>query len=276
MCDDCPIELSREIQKAFIDRDLEKLKSLYSSDFWFGPDIEYLKFKKFEDVFSEEYRTEMINPNSKCEYVPGGYGYRISGTGIIFDDVGNYGIKSIGGALEPKINLKVIENKKDNWVDGSKQLLPKCFSYYWYSGDNYEYYAEHFKINNNEFDNYPGKFFGREIGTFKPIKASWGEEVSLARFTKHCSVASDGDETGQSYKLKYEIPSELCKKLAPNMNAECLSAYVVELHQGKEYKYNVELGAYGLFQLHEGNTIIPLANFNSIFDLSKMITEHKM
>ena len=66
-------------------------------------------------------------------------------------------------------------------------MIPLIVSQPLMSGDNYEDFADKFKIKNYEhFSKNPGLYFDNEISDYEPIMASWGSEIYLATSLNKC------------------------------------------------------------------------------------------
>ena len=167
----------------------------------------------------------------------------------------------------------------------SRLLHPNCFTVEWMSSDNFEEYEEVFNIQREDFRKFPGMSFGREITNYHPIKPSWNkdgfishETISLIQSVEACApesfeyaVADDGSvytvtnlEFGrleQTYKLLAPISIKKCAELSPNIGANCLKAFRVEVgeYSGGSMGWDVREGIYGLFDLPDlGLSIVPL------------------
>ena len=172
--------------------------------------------------------------------------------------------------------------------DGAETRLlhPNCFTIEWMSSDNFEEYEDVFNIRRDDFRQFPGTSFGREITNYSPIKPSWNkngfishETISLIQSVETCasdlfeySVDQDGSintvtdfefwTLEQSYKLLSPIDLSVCAELSPNIGTACLQAFRVEVgeYSGGSMGWDVRHGIYGLFDLYGlGLSIVPLS-----------------
>ena len=167
-------------------------------------------------------------------------------------------------------------------------IHPQCFTTEWWSSDNFEEYEDTFSITDTHFRTSPGKFFGREIVQYSPIKASWSHRdnpqyVSLIKGIKSCSPFSGFDHVLKEQEIyiskvdgttvqemSYEIIADLsmssCDRLAPNIGSSCKKAFVVKVgeYSGGSIGWRFVYGAYGLFDLPElGSSIVPLKYYSN-------------
>lgn len=74
-----------EIQDAVKNKDLKKLLSLIRNDLISGPEMRFFKNKKFEDVFTEEFRNLILEVKPSCAPVGTYKGFSL-GRGMIWYD----------------------------------------------------------------------------------------------------------------------------------------------------------------------------------------------
>ena len=71
-----------------------------------------------------------------------------------------------------------IQNFKTGWVVNEKLLAQRWFVQEWFSSDNFQAIAEHFKIDDedNFFIN-PGLYIGSKLNSYEPLDVGWDEKV---------------------------------------------------------------------------------------------------
>ena len=101
----------------------------------------------------------------------------------------------------------------ESWEYENKVLHPYCFQTEWASSDNVqEFYEQFMGIKENyywttEFEDFSlniGKYWGKNITTFEPIRASWGIEIELAVSMESC-LTKNSNEFGFTSKVRLGI-----------------------------------------------------------------------
>ena len=191
------------------------------------------------------------------------------------------------------VSVSTVANSKlgSGWlvqIDGriKRQLLhPSCFVTEWISSDNFQEYEQVFHIQREDFRQFPGMSFGKEITNHHPIKPSWNrgsfishETISLIQSVKACapepfeySVLDDGGifttvetdfgELQQIYTVLEPIHVSECSSLAPNIGSTCLQAFKVKIgeYSGGSMGWDFRQGIYGLFDIEGmGLSVVPL------------------
>ena len=132
-----------------------------------------------------------------------------------------------------------------------------------------------------------GKYWGKSITSFEPIKASWGEEIELAVSMEKClsknnnqikyrdewvsSSENDSITLGRNeyaYKILKEISLNYCQSLAPNINGNCIQSNLLKIYDwGGGSSGWTTFQIYGLFKLLDNTEyIFPLKRFVSLDD----------
>ena len=169
-------------------------------------------------------------------------------------------------------------------------LHPSCFVTEWMSSDNFEEYEEVFNIQREDFRQFPGMSFGREITIYHPIKPSWNrgsfqshETISLIQSVKACvpdsfeysglddgtiytNVKTDFGKLEQKYRVLDPIDVRECSSLAPNIGSACLQAFKVKIgeYSGGSMGWDFRQGIYGLFDIEGmGLSVVPLKYYPS-------------
>jgi len=193
------------------------------------------------------------------------------------------------------ISFQVIS---EPWKYEEKVLHPYCFQTEWISSDNIQEFYERFMgINENyyntkEFEDFSlniGRYWGKEIDDFSPIKPSWGDsgfpninnnvsDLELAVSMESCLsktsnnfgnrdgwITSSESRDEYSYKVLKKISAEQCQLLAPNLRGNCLQSYLLEVYDwgGGSMSFNT-LQVFGLFEMLDNKQyIFPLKKFTS-------------
>ncbi len=261
-------QLGLDIQEALRKKDIEKL---YSDLGYAGlPRKKTIIKKGFDAAFDKEVVDSILNTTPPCMPRKENWFYMSGRNG------GTAWWTSEGHIQE--ITSNDIEEYEEHieWIHKKNIINPSCFTSEWQSSDNYEEYEEKYLIKNiKDFRKNPGNYFGGKV-PLEAIDASWGnEKVYLARDLEVCnfhlsnkdleleinenfvkSKMKDRDYYN-SYRILRKLSKKNCKKFAPNINGNCLSAYLIET--GNYRKYNF----YGIFQLNNNNKeyMVPLKNF---------------
>ena len=180
------------------------------------------------------------------------------------------------------------------WEKNGKVLHPQCFTTEWLSSDNYQEFYERFTgITKNyyyskEFEDFVmniGKYWGKEIDTYEPIKTSWDEYIELAVSMKNCNkkktkrfeVLKDKVVISKEkingiwreeywYRVLKKIPLKKCEELGPNIDGKCVESYLLKIADwgGGSMGHTFEWSIFGIFELSNGKEyIFPLKKFKS-------------
>jgi hypothetical protein len=176
------------------------------------------------------------------------------------------------------------------WKINDETVNPKCLAYNWWSGDNFEEFAEKFRINDYaDFSKNTGNYFGNYITNYDPIKPDWCDEdkckISLIRSLENCSEPLIVD-TAKPYiieadDLRYTVVDkeiEDCSSFAshfPNPINECKLISIFEDTGGSMGSYR-SYGIYGISEMPDtGSNIIPLKFFDKFNDALNFLDEIK-
>lgn len=266
-----PSVFAKKIYQAFFDKNFDQILSLYSVNFLIGPPEKYIRSagKTFEEVYGKSTIKDVLNSKGEIEFDRWRSHYKLKGTGVYFRNLenGDIGIYRISHAL-PEVDLPSANGSL--WPSNNGLLKPQCFSDLWPSYDNYEIFSDFFKIKDDlaYFAKNIGKYFGKEIYNFEPLKTASGEKVSLARKTNYCTKTEKYYESSPTNFIKVaSIPSSHCDRMAPNMSSKCKSAFLVKLDLGEGHRMGrYPLAAFGLFASRDEEMVIPLVNFSDMFD----------
>ena len=285
-------QFGEKIKKLVRDKNLSDLFDLVEGELTSGPRKEFIKGKSFSDIFSDKWRNGLLESNSPCSPV-GWRGFMLDSGSIWFKkdkDKNKWVIFSILGAKKEVISKKILPV---GWRFADKIIPPQCFSTLWMSGDNYEEFADKFKIKDyKDFSKNPGKYLGNKIPDFKPIKTSWDEEIFLTSSIKKCfegelryggikniglleikikkysietQICSSKDVcTKFSYTILHSINPDKCQSLAPNIKGKCLKSYLLSIgdYSGGTIGWDMSYNIYGLFNLQNNEKfVLPLKNF---------------
>ena len=175
----------------------------------------------------------------------------------------------------------------ESWEYENKVLHPYCFQTEWISSDNVQEFYEQFMgikenyYNTTEFEDFSlniGKYWGKNITTFEPIRASWDEEIELAVSMESCLtknsnefgfrdewVTSSEERDAYSYKILKEISLEQCQNLAPYIEGQCVQSNLLHIVDwgGGSSRWSL-FQIFGLFKMSNNDEyIFPLKRFRS-------------
>ena len=280
------------IKKLVKEKDLKSIFSLVKGELTSGPRKDYIKDKKFSDIFSDKWRNNLLESKPPCSPV-GWRGFMLNNGSIWFNkdkENNKWYIFSILGAKKELISKKKLPI---GWKVSEKTILPHCLSTEWMSSDNYEEFVKKFGIKNyKDFSKNPGKYLGKQIPHLEPINASWDEKIYLAAPLKQCfegnlrngsivdTINMDFEKSNKSiqnkicsskfscteyaYTILFKLPLEKCKKLAPYINGKCEESFLISVgsYSGGSLGWDVSYNIYGLFSINDNTKyIVPLKNF---------------
>ena len=293
----------RKIKRLVKEKNLEGLFALVEGELTSGPRKQFVKGKNFSDIFSDDWRKDLLTSDSPCSPV-GWRGFMLASGSIWFnrkDDKWN--VFSINGARTediPKLNVQV------GWKTPDGLIPPQCFVRQWMSSDNFEEFETKYAIKSHaEFRENPGKYIGSKIPKLAPIVPSWGgDRLVLATpydlclngsirggyviepkklnitvdknsiESKYCS--SETSCTEYACSVLANVPQKKCQELAPHFKGKCQQSYLIAVgdysggSMGWDYGYNI----YGLFLLKdEQRFILPLKNFQNKNDAINYIEQ---
>lgn len=267
-----------KIQNIVQEKDLKSLFEFVDGELKSGPRKSFIKNKNFSEIFSQEWTNSLLSSSPSCS--PMGYrGFMLDSGSIWYNKEDNgWKIFAINGAKSEEDKSLII-----GWSHNGKVINPTCFARVWMSGDNFEEFADQFKISNYErFSKKPGEFFGKEIDDFNPIKAMWDEYIKIINPIDDCSfkdskinddekfitIKGEGEfgTIEYGYSIIENINKNKCLELSPNLGYKCLSSYLVKAgdYSGGSMGWDMSYGIYGLFDLDKlGPSIIPLIFFEN-------------
>ena len=281
-----------KIKQIVKDRNLEALFGLVESELTSGPRKNFIKGKKFSEIFTEKWRDHLLTSDAPCSPV-GWRGFMLASGAIWYNKKNDrWQIRSIIGAREENTSAAEIPI---GWRTSGGLIPPHCFVRNWMSSDNYEEFESKYSLKDRkDFRKNPGKYFGSDTVRLLPITPSWGgEKLVLAAPLEPClkgsviggSIAkqkkidteiskksikskicsSETSCTSYAYRILTEVSRKNCQNLAPNLNAKCEGAYLIAVgdysggSMGWDYAYNI----YGLFSLQDKRKfVVPLKNFH--------------
>ena len=271
-------EFGKKIQKLFEDKNIVGLFDLVDGELQYGPRRAYALNRKFDEIFDKDFVNAVLKDPPSCSPV-GWRGFMLGRGEVWFNKIdGQWEIFSIHGNQEQN-NLKKVGWKIDDIV-----LHPKCFTRVWMSGDNFEEFADYFKISDYEdFSNNPGKYYYTKINDFNPIKPSWCsnhncEKISIVNAINKCtpnnfvfeedegSILINEDGIQYIYKVVKDVKIEKCNKLSKNFKTKCIEAFLVKVgdYSGGSMGWDISYGIYGLYNIDGlGKSVVPLKYFSS-------------
>ena len=299
-------DFGETIKNLVKEENLNGLFELVDGELDSGPRKEFIRGKKFSEIFSKEWVDSLLNSVSPC--APMGWrGFMLDSGSVWYNrdkEKHKWHIFGILGAKKEDLTNKNISVGLE--FEG-RVIPPHCLSTPWMSGDNYEDFAHKFKIKNYEhFSKNPGLYFDNEISDYEPIMASWGSEIYIATSLNKCfkgelrfggienigtpEIQIDNKEvktkicetenlcTKFSYSILAELSPEKCQSLSTHVKGNCSEAYLVSIgdYSGGTMGWDMSYNIYGLFSLNDGrNFVLPLKNFHNKNDAINYIESVK-
>lgn len=271
------------IQALVKKKDLEGIFSYVDGELNNGPRRSFAYSKGFDGTFPAEWIQSVSTDTPPCS--PVGWRGFMLGSGLIWYNIvdDKWRIISINGAVEEKNPTPA------GWSVEGKLAHPQCLFFTRVTGNYIAEFARAFKIKDIDvFFEHPGKFFGKQIRDYKPIRPSWCcnkkcELISMVKPIKQCipdsyqhERSSHGistkttDEYGtileEAYTLLKKVSPEKCSELAPHIGSPCTESYLLKAgdYSGGTMGWDMSTGIYGLFDLPElGPSIVPLRFFEN-------------
>ena len=287
-------DFGETIKNLVKEENLDGLFELVDGELDSGPRKEFIRGKQFSEIFSKEWVDSLLNSVSPC--APMGWrGFMLDSGSVWYNrdkEKDKWHIFGILGAKKEDLTNKNIPVGLE--FEG-RVIPPHCLSTPWMSGDNYEDFADKFKVKDYEhFSKNPGIYFDNEISDYEPIMASWGSEIYLATSLNKCfkgelrfggienigtpEIQIDNKEvkteicetenlcTKFSYSILAELSPDKCQSLSTHVKGNCSEAYLVSIgdYSGGTMGWDMSYNIYGLFSLNDGrNFVLPLKNFHN-------------
>ena len=166
------------IQALVKKKDLKGIFSYVDGELNNGPRRSFAYNKGFDGTFPAEWIKSVSTDTPPCS--PVGWRGFMLGNGLIWYNMvdNKWRIISINGAVEEKNPTPA------GWSVEGKLVHPQCLFFPRVTGNYIAEFARAFKIKDiNVFFEHPGKFFGKEIRDYKPIRPNWC-------FDKRCKLIS--------------------------------------------------------------------------------------
>ena len=200
-------EFGRKVKKFVTEKNLEGLFTLVDGELISGPRKQFIKGKKFSDIFSNQWRSNLLASDPPCAPV-GGRGFMLASGLVWFDrDDGKWQVFSINGAREEDL---IEANIPIGWAISEGLIPPQCFVKEWVSSDNFEEFEDKYKIPKEDcrsvksgsqklnfcqathFRKNPGMYLGKEISSLVGITPSWDDKdkITLAAPVDLCFKGS--------------------------------------------------------------------------------------
>ena len=280
-----------QIKEAIRERDLVKLMSL-TTKYTSGPRKRYTEGKNFSDIFSEEWRQNILKADIPCGPV-GWRNFSINKGAIWY--TGSHADEDSSIVTLNFYNREQFKRYPKGWVNNNSTLSPRCFPFRWlWSDDNWELFIDQYNISEDQQDNFyenPGQYFGREVFSYEPLASPWEARLSskkiikLAQNLQECltykrfSIENNYIDFKREYSsiddfLTYEISynvlskvkTEHCHILAPNVKGKCKEAYLINIGDwgGGSMGFQWSVYIYGIFEMENNNSyILPLKYFGT-------------
>ena len=273
---DIAFQFGKNIQKAILNKDLKAIISFIDGELEFGFRKKFGLSSSFDDIFSRDNTLEIMSEPVDCQPV-GWRGFMLGGGQVWYDcDKASCAIRSMISMTETLNYLNA------GWEIDGKTIHPNCMAYEWMSGDNFEEFADRYKIDDYQnFRSKPGSYFGKVIKDYRPIKTDWctGDDcikIKIASSISDCSQTFVNKSPDQSIiefeDLSYSVLDreiENCSTLSPHLQNPVTNCYLVTIGEqtggsmGTYYRY----GIYGITDLPSlGESVIPLKFFDTFND----------
>lgn len=274
-------EYGLAIQDAFREEDIQKLLNLIKIPLEQGPRIKAMATSSFKDIFDQDVIDSVLGSPPSCK----GFDYNswMLGAGYVwYGFYGSYSPQNTQFSIQSLTKTKAIEIidlNSSGWFHEGKLIHPETFIKMSISGDFFEDIAQQQKINDSEdFYSNPGKYFGTKIYLSDTIKNSWNGNdlllsVPLGYFAdknpsngefnndlQTCAKLETGSRGETCYSLIAEVSKNHCQNLAPNLDAVCKEAFLIEVSDwgGGSLGFQSSAGIYGLFEKKKIFYIVPL------------------
>jgi len=276
-----PYEFGSRIQRYVESEDLQSLFGLVKGELNHGPRKKSIQGKSFSDVFSKEWKEQVLSETPPCS--PQSLERFYLGNGEIWYDkepglFGEWYIISMNGAREIEASKTPVDG---SWKYNGELLTSECFMTEWISGDN------------SEFFTYIGRYIGGPV-TIEPIVSPWGksEKLFLAIRLSDCvrntelmkiemysgwvvtkNYAKENCSSKRCLNAYYHamrVPINHCRLLAPYFAETCLDLRLVQISRqtGGSMGNTSDVGIYGIIKdpTSEELYVAPLVNFYRVND----------
>ena len=296
-------DFGRKIKHLVKEKNLEGLFALVEGELASGPRKQFIKGKNLSDIFSEDWRNDILTSDPPCSPV-GWRGFMLASGSIWFNQKdGKWRVFSIIGARKEDTRES---NIPIGWKTPDGLIPPQCFVRQWMSNDNFEEFETKYSIKNRaDFRKNPGKYIGDEIPELVPIVPSWGgdrlilatpydlclngsvkggevadpTELNVNVYKNSIKSKSCSSKTScieYAYSVLANVPPKKCQKLAPHLKGKCRQSFLIAVgdysggSMGWDYGYNI----YGLFSFKDKRRfIVPLKNFQNKNDAINYIEQ---
>ena len=259
-----------KIQHAVRQRDVAAFFALVDGELDRGPMRKDAETRSFDDLFPESWTRATLASEPPCR--PTGWRGFMLANGRVWYRGPPFRVFAVNGWIEDK-RAPVAPQ----WTIEGKTLSAECFVYEWDSSDNFEAFAERYKIDIGDLSRHPGRYLGDPIDLLEPV-ALVDIEVTLWRSVDECGVdrALTGERmSGGQYTVLATAPTKSCRGLAPDLPGECLGARLVKIadHQGSGSL--IRYGVYGAFVMDDGETLVfPLRTFPTLNRAWNFVDDH--
>jgi hypothetical protein len=289
------VRIGLKIQEIVRSKDTTALFSHVEGELRTGPRKKFALSKPFDEIFPEGWVAAVLEDAPSCS--PLGYRGFMFGNGELWYTVeeDSFRIVAINGASEEQ------QEPQNPWKTENQTISPRCLSYPWPSGDNFEAIAEHFGIaDESDFLSEPGKYLGDPVNDLAPVRPPWcyGADcnqtgLSVAQAVDDCNLGVSqvvitreevifenlnayDEPCSESYTAFGRISPEACSALAPAFQAACKGGAIIR--RGRDCAAGNRapglFGIYGLFELtNSSEYIIPLRFFATKNDLLNFLHE---
>ncbi|MCB9982106.1 MAG: hypothetical protein H6861_00300 [Rhodospirillales bacterium] len=279
-----------KIQDAIRNKDAEALLALMEGELIHnGPRRSVIKSQPFDDIFPAGWQEAVLAGKPECGRI-GWRGYMVSRGFIWYEKNDTFPAQyTITGMNMPFDENKYLPDKDlpQGWSVDGKLIPPQCLPHPFISEDNFESFADYYKLDVGELEKEPGKFFGNPIKDLNYLPDSWAVKVIAPLDTcgnnadkpvmqEDGSILSGKIPDAEGYKILGKLDRQECAKLIPNYPAKpetCYAINVTEYTDGTMRQYDNNY-IYGLIRERDKNYILPLLSFDSSNDMIAYIEKY--
>lgn len=272
-----------KIQDAIRNKDADALLALIEGELVHnGPRRSIIKSQPFDVLFPAGWQDAVLAGAPACGRI-GWRGYMIA-SGLIWYEKSDtfpeqYTMTGMNMPFDENKHLPDKDLPQGWFVDG-KLIPPECLPRPFMSEDNFESFADYYKLDVDEFEKEPGKFVGKPIKDLDYLPDDWatmvtapldtcGNDADTPIVQKDGSVLSGQKPDAEGYKILGRLAPQECAKLIPNYPVKpeiCYAINVTEYMDGTMRQYDTHY-LYGLIRETDKNYILPLLSFESRNDM---------
>lgn len=285
-----------KIQDAIRHKDSAALLALMEGELIHnGPRRSVIAAHPFDEIFPVHWQDSVLSGTPQCGRV-GWRGYMLS-RGLVWYEKSDtaparYTLTGLNMPFDEDKYLPDRDLPQGWFVDG-ELVPPQCLPQLFMSGDNFESFSRHYKIDDDLFQQKPGQFFGAPIRDLDIRPDSWAIQViarldqcgnedtessiSPPTLQEDGSILSGEIPNAQGYKIFGRVDPEHCAGLLPHYPVKpeiCYAVNVTQYTSGSMRQYDLYY-IYGLVRARDKAYILPLLSFDGRNDMINYVETHK-